>query len=453
MRSRADLPPGPPWPTLMQGVAYWTRPLAFLERCRERYGGRFTLHVPGTPPWVEHTDPEHVKEIFTAPPDVLHPGRGAEVLAPLVGVNSVILLDEGAHMEQRKLMLPALHGKKMAELAGVMEDVAEREIAAWPRDVPLGMHERFQSLTLEIILRAVFGLDEDDARLKALRDPLATQLGFGDRPLSLLPPPRDGTRLHSVLQRMGPYKMFVDAQTQSDALLYELIDERRRDHADRDDILSMLLEARHEDDTPMSDEEIRDELMTLLVAGHETTASTLAWALEILGRHPDVLATLREEVDADAGDDYLTATIQETLRRRPVIPAAAPRYVKKPIEVGGRTYQPGVALVANGYLIHHDPAIYPDPYAFRPERFVGEQPGTYTWIPFGGGQRRCLGAAFALTEMKIVLRVLLRAREVAPVATPPERPRRRNITIKPGEGSLAVLRDRVAAPRSPAVAA
>ena len=450
MKAR-DLPPGPPWPPLMQGLGYWTRPLAFLERCRERYGGRFTVRMPGMPPWVEHTDPAHVKQILTGPPDVLHPGRGARVLEPVVGLNSVILLDEDAHMEQRKLMLPALHGKKMGRLTGVMEDVAEREIASWPRGAPVRLHDRFQGLTLEIILRAVFGLDEGE-RLEALRDVLGQQLAFGDKAISLLPPPPESERVRSVLERVGPFVSFVNLQTQSDALLYELIRERRGDHGDRDDILSLLLEARHEDGAPMSDEEIRDELMTLLVAGHETTASTLAWALEILSRHAEVLGRLREELDGGEADDYLTATIQETLRRRPVIPAAAPRFVRKPIEVGGWEYGPGVALVANSYLIHHDPAIYPEPYAFRPERFLDEQPGTYTWLPFGGGRRRCLGASFAMVEMKIVLRALLGRRDVAPATPEPERPRRRNITIKPGEGARIVLSERVRAPRVPVAA-
>jgi cytochrome P450 len=437
----ATLPPGPSWPSIVQGIGYWSRPLPLLETCRRRYGGRFTLRLPGVPPWVEHTDPEHVKQIFTAPPDVLHPGRGTRVLAPVVGLNSVILLDEDAHMEQRKLMLPALHGQRMGRLTGVMEEVAEREIAGWPRGVPVRLHERFQTLTLEVILRAVFGLDEGE-RLEALRDLLAEQLAFGDKPVSLLPPPPESLRLRAVLGRVGPFASFVRVQRRSDELLYGLIAERRRDHADRDDILSLLLEARHEDGSPMSDEEIRDELMTLLVAGHETTASTLAWALEILSRHPDVLGRLREEIDAGEGDDYLTATVQETLRRRPVVPAAAPRFVHKPIEVGGWEYEPGVALVPCSYLIHHDPAIYPDPYAFRPERFLDEGPGTYTWLPFGGGRRRCLGASFAMVELKLVLRTLLATRDVAAATPEPERARRRNITIKPGGGSRVVLSDR-----------
>ena len=217
------------------------------------------------------------------------------------------------------------------------------------------------------------------------------------------------------LLRRGPvWQRFLRLRRETDALLFELVDERRSENGDREDVLSMLLSARHEDGSPMSDAELRDELMTLLVAGHETTASQLAWAFERLGRSPEVLGRLTEEIDAGDDEAYLTATVQETLRHRPVLPNAAPRLVMRPVEIGGWEYPAGVCLIANGYLIHHDPAIYPDPYEFRPERFLSEPPGTYTWIPFGGGRRRCLGASFALLEMKIVLRaVLAQSRPVA----------------------------------------
>jgi cytochrome P450 len=442
LRARADLPPGPNLPSLAQGVGLWTRPLAYLERCRRRYGTPFTVRFPGAPPFVAITDPDAVKQIFMAPPDVLHPGEGARVLEPVVGLNSVILLDEDPHMEQRKLLLPAMHGEKMTRLTGLMEEVAAKEIASWPRESATQLHPRLQRLTLEIILRAVFGLDEGE-RLDALREKLNAQLAFGDRAISLIPPPPE-SRLRSLLERVGPFKTFVRLRQAADELLFELIEERRRDHAERDDILSLLLEARHEDDSPMSDEEIRDELMTMLVAGHETTASTLAWSFEALSRHPEALARLRDEIDSGDSDDYLTAVINETMRRRPVLPNTEPRFVKKPIEIGGRTYPPGVALIANVYLLHHDPAVYPDPYAFRPERFLDESPGTYTFIAFGGGRRRCLGASFAMVEMKIVLRAVLAACEVEAVGGP-ELPRRRNITIKPGGGARVLLRNRVRA--------
>jgi cytochrome P450 len=434
---RQALPPGPRFPKPLQSTAFWTRPLAFLERCRARYGSRFTLRLLGSPPFVILSDPDDIKAVFTAPPDVLHPGEGARVLAPVVGRNSVILLDEDAHMEQRKLMLPAFHGERIERLNDLVATVAEREVASWPEDAAVELHPLLQRLTLEVVLRAVFGLDPGP-RLDALRERLSAMLAFGDRFISLVPP-APGGRAEKVLERVGPFAAFARLQREADALLFELIDERRTAAEQRDDVLAMLLNARHADSSPMSDQELRDELMTMLVAGHETTASSLAWAVERLSRHPQVLGELEAEVEADEGDAYLTATIYETLRRRPVLPNVSPRLVKQPVEVGGWSYPVGVGLVPNAYLVHHDPSIYPDPYAFRPERFVDSPPGTYTWIPFGGGRRRCLGASFAMLEMKLVLKALLTARKLGVVTEPFERPRRRNITITPGEGGVARL--------------
>jgi cytochrome P450 len=418
-------------------MAFWTRPIASLERWRARYGKRFTIRLPAGPPFVMITEPDQVKQIFTAPADVLHPGEGARVLEPVVGSNSVLLLDESAHMEQRKLMLPAFHGERMALLKDLMTEVAEREVMDWPRGTPIEMHPRMQALTLEVILRAVFGL-QPGPRLDTLREQLRLMLEFGDRPISLVPPDPNGTAA-KVLGRVGPFAKFVRMQERADALIFELIDERRRSGDGGDDVLAMLLEARHEDGSPMDDQELRDELMTLLVAGHETTASALAWTFSRLPHYPQVLTRLSDEIATDDGDDYLTATIHEIMRRRPVLPNVGPRYVVQPIEVGDWSYEPGVCLVPNAYLIHHDPDIYPEPYAFRPERFLDESPGTYTWIPFGGGRRRCLGASFAMLEMKIVLRAVLSQCEVRSGGNGIELARRRNITIRPAEGAVAVL--------------
>jgi cytochrome P450 len=434
---KPSLPPGPRLPSALQTLGWWTRPTALFERCRARYGRRFTLRLMAQPPFVMLSDPDDVRELFTAPPEVLHPGEGARVLEPVVGRNSVILLDEGEHLEQRRLMLPAFHGERMARLEGLVAEVAEREVASWPRGERVALHPRLQALTLEIILRAVFGLDPGP-RLDALRERLTELLDLGARPMGMLP----------VLQRelggRGAWARLLRVRAETDALLLELIDERRGEAAERDDVLAMLLGARHADGSPMSRQELRDELMTLLVAGHETTASELAWAFERLVREPRVLRRLVEEVDEGAGDSYLVATVQETLRRRPVLPNAAPRLVKEPVEIGGWTYPPGACVVANTYLVHHDPAIYPDPYAFRPERFLEEPPGTYTWIPFGGGRRRCLGASFALLEMRIVLRTVLSRSEVHAGREGAELGRRRSITFSPRLGAPTVLRERAA---------
>jgi cytochrome P450 len=444
---KQTVPPGPRWPALIQGVAFWTRPLASYERARAKYGKRFTVRLPFTPPFVIHSDPEHVKEIYTAPPDVLAPGEGARVLEPLVGANSVILLDRDAHMEQRKLILPAFHGERMERLTDLVTQVTEDEIASWAGD-EIELHPRFQALTLEIILRAVFGLDPGP-RLDSLREDLSKLLAFGDSPMTLMTPPPDPDAFDRQLRlfnRIGPLKGFLDVRNRIDAALADLVTERRAEGAtDRDDVLAMLLEARHEDDgSEMTQQELRDELMTLLVAGHETTASTLAWAFERVTREPAVLERLAEEAAAEDDSPYVLATIQETLRRRPVLPNTAPRLVKKPVTVGGWDYEPGVSLVANAYLVHHDPEIYPEPYAFRPERFLEQKPGTYTWIPFGGGRRRCIGMSFAMLEMRIVIRELLRAYEIRATDPDHEHPGRRNISIRPARGSRARLARRKA---------
>jgi cytochrome P450 len=436
------LPPGPRSPKSVQTLAWWTRSVPLFERCRARYGKRFTLRLLQSPPFVHLCDPAEVKEVFTAAPEVLHPGEGARVLEPVVGANSVILLDDGAHLSQRKLMLPAFHGQRMEALAGLLEEVTEREVESWPLGEPVELHSRLQALTLEVILRAVFGLDPG-GRLDALRGRLTAILEVGTNPASLLP----------FLQRGRRWAEFERGRDEVDSLLFDLIDERRAaaDGEDGDDVLSMLVAARHEDGTPMSHRELRDELMTLLVAGHETTASELAWAFERLARSPRVAARLSAEIDSGDGDAYLTATVQETLRRRPVLPNAAPRLVMEPVEIGGVRYPAGVCLAANSYLIHHDPTIYESPYEFRPERFLDEPPGTYTWIPFGGGRRRCLGASFAQLEMKVVLRAVLARAEVSPAPGPAEGARRRSITVSPRRGATTLLRARAREARPVAV--
>jgi cytochrome P450 len=435
MSVRSQLPPGPRQPAAVQTIGWWVRPVAFMERARARYGKRFTVRLVATPPFVMLSEPDQLKALFAAPPDVLHPGEGARILEPVVGSKSLILLDEAEHLEQRKLMLPAFHGEKMERLSGLMADVAERELASWPRDQAAPLHPRFQGLTLEIILRTVFGLDPG-TRLDELRDLLTAILDFSSKPASIIP------QLQRGYFGRGPWVRFAQMRERADQLLYELIDERRNAGEDRDDILALLLSARHEDDSPMTDTELRDELMTMLVAGHETTASELAWAFERLAREPAVLDRLVAEIDADDGDEYLTATIQETLRRRPVLPNAEPRLVKQPIEIGGWEYPPGVCLIANAYLVHHDPDVYPEPYAFRPERFLDSPPGTFTWIPFGGGRRRCIGASFATLEMKIVLRAALTAYSIQPAPNGAELTRRRSITLSPKQGAPTVLRER-----------
>ena len=433
-------------PRLLQTVAWWSRPLSFQERCRARYGKRFTVRLLGQSPFVILSDPEEIKQIFQAPPDVLHPGEGAYVLEPVVGPHSVILLDEDPHMEQRKLLLPAFHGESMQRLSGLINELAEQEIASWPRGEAVALHPPLQRLTLEIILRAVFGL-RGGARLDSLRDLLTELLSFGESPLSLIPPAQ------RLLAGRGPMAKMERVRGEADELIFALIEERGREEDTGDDVLALLLQARHEDDSPMSEQEVRDELVTALVAGHETTASQLAWTVDRLSREPRVQRRLHEELSDGEDEAYLTATIQEILRHRPVLPNPEPRLVKQPIEIGGFTYQPGTVLFAGGYLVQHDPDIYPDPYAFRPERFLDQKPGTYTWIPFGGGRRRCIGAAFAELEMKLVLRALLARCELAPAGERPAVSRRRGIALSPSTAGTVILRDRTTTPVRPATTA
>ncbi len=427
-----QLPPGPRTPRALQTLGWWTRPAAYLERCRARYGRRFTIRLLGQSPFVIISDPDEIKQIFTAPPDVLHPGEGARILEPIIGPNSVILLDETTHLRQRKLLLPAFHGEKMQQLSDLMAELAEQEARSWPEGEPVALHPRLQRLTLEVILRAVFGL-ERGAQLDELRDLMTELLAFGESPLSLLPPAQ------RLLRGRGPMARLQRARTRSDQLIYDLIEERRSEREAGDDVLSMLLTARDEDGEPMTAPEMRDELVTALVAGHETTASQLAWALEQIAREPRVQRRLHDELAGNEDEAYLMATINEILRRRPVVPNAEPRLVKLPIEIGGIEYQPGAVLFASAHLLHHDPDIYPEPFAFRPERFLGEPPGTYTWIPFGGGRRRCIGASFALLEMKLVLRSVLSRYELRPAGAQAETTRRRGITFSPSRGSRLVL--------------
>jgi cytochrome P450 len=438
---RRVLPPGPRVPAAVQLLGTWTRPISSLERLR-RYGKRVTVQLPFQPPFVILSDPAEIKELFTADPEAVHPGEGARILEPVVGRNSVILLDEKAHLSQRRLMLPAFHGERMQALRGVMTELAELEVESWPTEDPVALHPRLQRLTLEIILRAVFGLGRGPRR-DHLRDLLTDVLAFGESPISVLP------ALQRALSWTRTQRRFQDRMAQADRLIFELIEERRAEAASeegsRDDVLAMLLAARHEPEdgetegSPMSEQELRDELMTALVAGHETTASQLAWAFERLSREPAVQARLATEIDEAESEEYLTATINEILRLRPVLPNAEPRLTKREVEIGGYRYPPGIVLLASAYLIQTDPDLYPEPSAFRPERFLGNPPGTYTWIPFGGGRRRCLGASFALEEMKIVLRAALQRFTLSPAGPGPETTRRRSITFSPSRSATVVL--------------
>jgi cytochrome P450 family 135 len=430
-----SLPPGPDWSIPVSTWRWWRRPLETLEECHRRFGDIFTYRLPYEGTWVFVSDPEAVKQVFTGDPRLLHAGEANLVLLPVLGKHSVLLLDEPDHMAQRKLMLPPFHGQRMKAYGDVMAEIAAAEIDRWPADRPVRMRPRMQAVTLEVILRAVFGVGEG-ARLTRLRDELR-------RTLNLLANPRRAIFL--VLlgpRRLSRFRLFQRQIERIDEPLFEEIAARRTapDLAERDDILSLLLQARHEDGRPMSDRELRDELMTLLVAGHETTATALSWAVELLSRHPDALERLESEVD-QGGDEYLDAVIKETLRLRPVI-ALVLRKLVEPMEIGGRLLPAGVSVAPSIYLMHRDPEIYPEPERFRPERFLERPAGTYTWIPFGGGVRRCLGGAFAEFEMAVVLRELVRRRRLRSAAGSPEHSVRSTITNVPSRGAEVLVTPR-----------
>lgn len=430
--AQRSLPPGPPFPRAVQ-TAIWSRQARrMLFSCQDRYGDVFRLKIAYEGTWVILADPDAVKQVFTGDPRVFHAGEGNQILAPVLGRNSVLVLDEKPHMSQRRLLLPPFHGERMQGYGETMAEIAAAEIEDWPVGTPYELRPRMQAITLDIILRTVFGM-RDGERLAELRDALRDFLDLTTNPRLLLPLLMVGP---ARARRFGPFRRRID---RVDQLIYREIAERRRAGSleERDDILSLLVGARHEDDSPMSDEEMRDELLTLLVAGHETTATSLAWAVERLSRHPEKLDRLRAEVEAGS-DDYLTATIQETLRLRPVISIVI-RRLTEPVEIGGYDLPAGVSVVPSVYLVHRNPEIYPDPEAFEPERFLDNPPGTYTWIPFGGGVRRCLGASFAQFEMAVVLKELVKRREIRPADPKPERVFRRAITETPRHNARVVL--------------
>jgi cytochrome P450 len=426
------LPPGPRMGRLPQ-TAIWSRKAQWLlEQSRARFGPMFTLKIAYEGDWAVISDPELVKQVFTGDPRVFHAGEGNQILRPILGDNSVLVLDEKKHIAQRKLLLPPFHGERMQGYGEKMAEIAAREIESWPTGVPYKLRPRMQAITLEIVLETVFGIHGGE-RMDQLRDALRDFLDLTTNPRVLLPVLMVGP------DRVNLIPAFRRRVERVDRLIAAEIAERRaaEDLAERDDVLSMLLQARHEDGSPMSDAEIRDELLTLLVAGHETTATALSWAMERLTRHPEKLERLRAEVNA--GDDtYLTATVQETLRLRPVIVVVV-RKLTEAVELGGYELPAGARVVPSIHLIHRDPQIYPEPERFLPERFIDTPPGTYTWIPFGGGVRRCLGAAFAQFEMAVVLRELIRRYEIQPANPASERPFRRAITETPRHDAEVIL--------------
>jgi cytochrome P450 family 135 len=451
------LPPEPESSPLVQTLRWSFRPLPFMEECRERYGDNFSVKfLTFERPMVMISDPAAIKALYTERAHGLPPGRDI-ILKPILGERSLLVLEGADHLAHRRLMLPPFHGERMRSYGPVLEEVVDAEIDSWPLGEEFAIHPRMQSITLEAILRVVFGVAEGP-RLERLRgvltqvleetaSPFAQLIGLASR--------RFGGR--------GPWAKFERQLNAADELLYAEIAERRAsgDYEEREDILSLMMQARFEDGGApsaeggseiagdderdrveregdrMSDSDLRDQLMTLLLAGHETTATALAWTFDLLLRHPAQMERLRDSLEAGE-DDYLRATISESLRLRPVVPLAG-RRLNADLEVDGLKLPAGTDVTPAIWLAHTRAESYPEPFAFRPERFLEDAPDTYAWIPFGGGIRRCIGAAFAEFEMRIVLREVLTRCALRKASPAPEKIGRRNITLSPRDGTPVVL--------------
>jgi cytochrome P450 family 135 len=425
---RPGLPPGPQLPSALQAIGWTRRPLPFMERCRRRYGDAFTLRILHWGTWVLLCDPADVKTIFTARGGAFGVDVPNPLLPPVLGRRSVMLLEEPEHMTRRKLMLPPFHRRGIESDAEMMTAVAREEIGRWPVGEPFPLWPRMQAITQEVVVRAVFGADAGP-RLDGLRQKLHKLTEWMSNP-------RHITQLATFgphwLARSRPFRTAIEPV---EAAVLEEVRRRRADPgAAAGDVVAMLAQARYEDGSPLSEGDLRDELVTLLTDG--PTSSSLAWAFERLLRHPDKLELARE--DARHGDgSYLDAVIKETLRLCPPVPVVV-RRLREPMELGGHLLPAGTTVAPCVHLIHHDERIYPRPRSFVPERFLERPPGTYTWIPFGGGVRRCLAASYAEMEMKRVLRTVLGEVDLRPVERRSERMRKGAISFGPDKNSLVI---------------
>ncbi len=436
----AGLPPGPRLPRVIQTAGFMLGGARFLEACRRRYGDAVTFSTLFDSPFVMVFDPELVKQVFQGSGERLHAGEANALLGPVLGARSVLLLDGAEHLRHRRLLLPPFHGERMKEYAQAMRDAADAEIDGWPLGSPFPLMPSMQALTLRVIIRAVFGYgpgaaeEELRRRLRAMVEPVARPRGL--LVLTLLGRLRGGGRA---------VREFEARRRAVDELLFAEIARRRSEPGleERTDVFSALLVARDEDGRGLADQEVRDELVTLLLAGHETTATALAWTLDLLLHFPGSLERAR-----DGDDAYLDAVVQESLRVRPVIPGVGRVVRSAPFALNGYTIPEGVEINPSIRVMHRRPDLYPEPAAFRPERFLGANPpDTYTWIPFGGGTRRCLGASFAQLEMRIVLRRVLERAALRPADPELETPIFRGITLAPRHGVRVLVQERRPAPQ------
>jgi cytochrome P450 len=433
-------------PRALQMVRINWRQARFMFRARREIGEVFGIYGPIGEDVVVTSHPDHVRSLFTADPALAPSLTGESPLRPIVGPSSVLTLVGPEHMRQRKLLLPSFHGEAVERYTEMIAAAAEREIDRWPLNQPFALGPAMQAITLDVIMSGIFGVEGVPAEgtpERELRETIRTAVALSSRPSS---------QLFELLNigRREPIRLARRFVENLERPVYAAIAARRAagEEALGDDVFSLLLQARYEDGEPMSDQELRDELLTLVLAGHETTANTLAWAFERLLRTPDAYDRLREEARSseqpDAGADYVEATIHEAMRVRPVIPLIG-RRVTVPWQLGEFSLPAQTPVLVSILLVHHREDLYPQPYAFRPERFLGVKPGTYTWIPFGGGIRRCLGATLAMAEQRVVLRAIARRTDLAVDDPAPEPVRHRNVTMVPGNGTRVLLTGRRAA--------
>jgi cytochrome P450 len=432
----STLPPGPASPSFVQGLEYALRPARFFATCSQRFGEAFTVRMPVAPRVVVmFTNPETIRQIFTGDEEDLRGGESSAALRPILGASSILALDGARHERQRRLMMPPFHGERMLAYGDTMRAIADRAIERWPIGRPFPIHREMQAITLEVILRTMFGAEGE--RLDALRTHVERFARVSSNVLWLWPP------LQVDLGRFSPWGRVRRIRREFDAFLFDEFARRRAEGvAGRDDILSLLLAARDESGEPMTDEELRDQMMTLLFAGHDTTATSLAFAFHNVLAHRDVLDRLRAEL-AEGRSEYVEATAKETLRLNPIVSEVG-RVLSRPMRIGGWDLPAGVAATPCIYLTHRRPDLWPEPERFDPERFVGRRTSPYEFFPFGGGVRRCLGMAFALYEIRIVLSQVLSRVELRLATGYRMQPVRRSITLAPSRGMPVVVARRAA---------